>query len=345
MQNCRLVVRSALIATFLLALVMAYPVLSTQGFLSTQGVVYAQEVTPADEEPEPQPEEPPAFDFTKLVNNQEASSLETAVEVEVGANLTFRYEVVNTGNVTLTWSTLTDDVLGDLTGECGLPREVGIGAVEVCDVNRDATDAPGGLQNIGTATIIDLDPQQDVAWYRTPEIDEPAPDPTPTSEPQPDPEASYTFTKYVNNQDANNFETSVLVPIGSELVFRYELINTGEVPLEWTNLTDDVFGDLTDECSLPMTIPPAQDVAVVSEAACEITRPAGDYPDGRQNIGTAIVTDLDPQQDVAWYRTPDTMLPEPETPPVPIPEPITIVLFGTGLAALSAAAASRRRQE
>jgi hypothetical protein len=32
-------------------------------------------------------------------------------------------------------------------------------------------------------------------------------------------------------------------------------------------------------------------------------------------------------------------------PPVPIPEPITVVLFGTGLAALSAAAASRRKKD
>jgi hypothetical protein len=46
---------------------------------------------------------------------------------------------------------------------------------------------------------------------------------------------------------------------------------------------------------------------------------------------------------------------DPETPeptvttgppaPVQIPEPITVVLFGTGLAALSAAAAARRKGE
>lgn len=39
----------------------------------------------------------------------------------------------------------------------------------------------------------------------------------------------------------------------------------------------------------------------------------------------------------------------PDTPvpsgPVPIPEPVTVVLFGTGLAALSAAVASRRKKE
>ncbi len=35
----------------------------------------------------------------------------------------------------------------------------------------------------------------------------------------------------------------------------------------------------------------------------------------------------------------------PPAAPVSIPEPITVVLFGTGLAALSAAAASRRKNE
>lgn len=47
---------------------------------------------------------------------------------------------------------------------------------------------------------------------------------------------------------------------------------------------------------------------------------------------------------------PDTPTPNPTaTPipsgPVPIPEPVTVVLFGTGLAALSAALASRRKTE
>lgn len=39
---------------------------------------------------------------------------------------------------------------------------------------------------------------------------------------------------------------------------------------------------------------------------------------------------------------PDTPTPPPSGP-VPIPEPVTVVLFGTGLAALSAAVASRRK--
>lgn len=37
--------------------------------------------------------------------------------------------------------------------------------------------------------------------------------------------------------------------------------------------------------------------------------------------------------------------PPPPAPPAEIPEPITVILFGTGLAALSAAAASRRNKK
>lgn len=36
--------------------------------------------------------------------------------------------------------------------------------------------------------------------------------------------------------------------------------------------------------------------------------------------------------------------PKPPAEPVPIPEPITVILFGTGLAGLSAAAAARRKK-
>ena len=48
--------------------------------------------------------------------------------------------------------------------------------------------------------------------------------------------------------------------------------------------------------------------------------------------------------------TPTTAAPTPvpttvPSRPVPIPEPVTVVLFGTGLAALSAAVASRRKKD
>ena len=49
----------------------------------------------------------------------------------------------------------------------------------------------------------------------------------------------------------------------------------------------------------------------------------------------------EPPETVEPGETPTTVPPAP----VSIPEPITVVLFGTGLAALSAAAASRRKNE
>lgn len=39
-----------------------------------------------------------------------------------------------------------------------------------------------------------------------------------------------------------------------------------------------------------------------------------------------------------------TLVVSPPTGPVPVPEPVTVVLFGTGLAALSAAVAARRKK-
>lgn len=64
-----------------------------------------------------------------------------------------------------------------------------------------------------------------------------------------------------------------------------------------------------------------------------ITPTPTNTPVGPTNTPTQIAT-----------LPPDTPTPTPPTSgPVPIPEPVTVVLFGTGLAALSAAVASRRK--
>ena len=46
-------------------------------------------------------------------------------------------------------------------------------------------------------------------------------------------------------------------------------------------------------------------------------------------------------------QLPTTLIPptQPPVPPAEIPEPITVILFGTGLAALSAVASRRRKSE
>ena len=127
--------------------------------------------------------------------------------------------------------------------------------------------------------MTDLADQSDPAWYITPE------------------EPDYGFEKYVNGQDADTLAEAVEVDAGDTLTFRYEVTNEGNVAIEWTGLTDDVFGDLTVECGLPKTI------GVGGSDYCEITRTAGDFPEGKENVGTASVTDLADQSDPAWYKT------------------------------------------
>ena len=109
----------------------------------------------------------PAYVFQKFVNGEDADTLEEAVSVEAGDTLTFTYMLTNTGNITVTWTTLTDDVFGDLTEECELPIAVSVGETATCDILRPAQDREQGQQNVGTASVEGLEDQTDPAWYRT----------------------------------------------------------------------------------------------------------------------------------------------------------------------------------
>jgi outer membrane biosynthesis protein TonB len=95
--------------------------------------------------------------------------------------------------------------------------------------------------------------------------------------------------------------------------------------------------------SAPTGVVMTQDAlpAVTDTATAEPTPPA-----------TATPVPPTPEPPTPEPPTPEPPTPEPPAPtatpppqePVQIPEPITVVLFGTGLAALSAAAAARRKQ-
>ena len=69
---------------------------------------------------------------------------------------------------------------------------------------------------------------------------------------------AYTFTKTVNDQDANTLAEAVVVNVGETITFAYILENTGDLPLLWNRLNDNVFDpivDLTDGCGLPVVVP------------------------------------------------------------------------------------------
>ena len=236
---------------------------------------------------------PPQPDYTfekyigKYVQNAvqwyEADALGDAMEVNTGESLYFRYTMVNTGNVPIEWTGLTDDVLGDIGR--ALPITIAPGESNSIETNDWAGDFPEGKRNIATASVTGLPDQDDPAWYITPG------------------QPSYTFEKYINGERADTLEEALQVVAGDPLIFRYEVTNTGDVPIVWDGLQDSVLGELTWDCILPTTI------SVGMSSACSVYSTAGDFPEGKQNIGTVSVTDLNghslgDQSDPAWYITP-----------------------------------------
>ena len=90
-------------------------------------------------------------------------------------------------------------------------------------------------------------------------------------------------------------------------------------------------------------------LAVISPVAVMAQGPAGETPTAEPGKPTA--TEPPPPTStststpaVATATVGPTRTPVPAEP-VQIPEPITVILFGTGLAALSASAAVRRKKE
>lgn len=90
----------------------------------------------------------------------------------------------------------------------------------------------------------------------------------------------------------------------------------------------------TDQPPPPPTEPPGETVVP--------TEPPGETVVPTEPPGETVVPTEPPGETVEPPG--ETATPAPPAPVV-IPEPITVVLFGTGLAALSAAAASRRKND
>ena len=100
------------------------------------------------------------------------------------------------------------------------------------------------------------------------------------------------------------------------------MIVSAQVPAAETTVTEQ-----------PTATPTATPTNTPTNTPVGPTNTPTNTPVGPTNTPTQVVT-----------LPPDTPTPNPSGP-VPIPEPITVVLFGTGLAALSAALASRRKTE
>lgn len=97
----------------------------------------------------------------------------------------------------------------------------------------------------------------------------------------------------------------------------------------------------------------AQDVPAVETTVTEPATATSTETPTETPTDTPTATPTDPGTVTSTPTPTDTPLAQetmtptrtPSPPPPAIPEPVTVVLFGTGLAALSAAVAARRRKE
>jgi uncharacterized repeat protein (TIGR01451 family) len=208
----------------------------------------------------------------------------TGPEADVGSDVTFRFVVTNTGELTLTNVSLTDTDF-DLSG-CSVVDPLVPGASFTCDHGPVSAEA-GQHANTATAsgdyedeTYSDTD---DAHYFGA--------------------QREYAFDKFINGEDADTFAEAVQVEFQEPLTFTYRLTNTGNVDLVWETLDDNVFGELTDQCGLSTTVAPG------ASASCTYFTNAGDFQTGQVNTGTVTVEGLEPKSDPAWYQT--------EPPPAP----------------------------
>jgi cytoskeletal protein RodZ len=99
---------------------------------------------------------------------------------------------------------------------------------------------------------------------------------------------------------------------------------------------------------LPVQTAFAQDAPAVDTPTTEPPTPTATATPTDTPTSTPTETPTDTPTDAPTATPTNTLQPLPATPtpaPVPIPEPVTTILFGTGLAALSAAVAARRKKK
>ena len=191
---------------------------------------------------------------------------------EPGGNVTFTIRIDNTSPVdSVTISSLTDDVHGDLNGQgsCTVPQAIAVGGFYECSFTASVTGNAGDSETdtvTASGTDDDGDPVsgQDSATVTVIDV-------APTA----------TVTKTA-------LPTSVDEP-GGNVTFSVTVSNTGTAEsLSLTALVDDIHGDLNGQgtCSVPQTI------ASSGSYACSFTVAVnGNAGDSETDTVTATVSD------------------------------------------------------
>jgi hypothetical protein len=163
----------------------------------------------------------PGIDIEKATNGIDAD-VAPGPGIPFGGSVQWTYVVTNTGDVTLSNITVTDDILGAIS--CPTTT-LGVGESMTCTAS--GTAAAGQYANIGTVTgrppvgqdVTDSDPSHYFGEFN-PGIH------------------IEKKTNGINADDPNAGDAPQLNP-GDPVTWTYEVTNTGNVPLSNVNVTDD----------------------------------------------------------------------------------------------------------
>ncbi|RTZ94981.1 MAG: hypothetical protein DSY90_14575, partial [Deltaproteobacteria bacterium] len=201
----------------------------------------------------------PGINIEKSTNGQDADDA-PGVTVNVGDPVTWTYLVSNTGNVTLTSVTVTDDKLGAVSCPS---TTLAAGATMTCTASGTAQAG----QYTNTASVV-----------ATPPAGEAVVDTDSSHYIAISPEPAIDIEKFTNDEDADT-GSGPIIAVGETVTWTYLVTNTGNVDLTDVVVTDNRIGPIT--C-------PAATLAVAESMTCTATgvAEAGQYT----NTGSVTAT-------------------------------------------------------
>ncbi|MBL7199457.1 MAG: hypothetical protein ISS56_04860 [Anaerolineae bacterium] len=213
----------------------------------------------------------PALAIEKLTNGQDAD-VAPGPTIYVGDPVTWTYVITNTGDITLTQITVTDNRMGavDCTRSVLSPEEE-----MTCELVSTAVG--GQHSNLGQVTgrpPVGPDVSaSDPSHYRGSTI-----------------EPSILLVKQVNGEDAEG-APGLYVPVGEPVTWTYEVANGGNITLTQIALVDDRLGPV--DC--PMTTLGVFDSMVCTASGVAL---AGQYSNtatvtGTETVDSGVITDSD----------------------------------------------------
>ncbi len=141
-----------------------------------------------------------------------------AVHVTAGSEVGFTYEVTNEGNVAATDVVVTDDRIMSLTAPDGFDGTIAPG--ETVTFTATGPVAAGAYTNTATASADGVEPATD-EWHGFGEV------------------RSIALVKKGDGAVAATADGAIRVPADTQVDFRYEVTNTGNVPVSSVTVTDD----------------------------------------------------------------------------------------------------------